>query len=194
MKGRRPMALMRPHVLGVDDGPFEKRQPAPVPIVGAMMECPDILESVSIGSFAVDGEGATAFLGEWIASQRCYPSLQAVILGGITLAGLGIVDVSALASHLSRPVLVVNRRDPGSSRLAAALESAGAPERIAIVDRTPRAVRVHDGLYLAFAGIAQAEAQAILRASLGKAMLPEPLRVAHLIARALVKGESIGRV
>jgi endonuclease V-like protein UPF0215 family len=188
------MAATRPHVLGVDDGPFEKGQAEAVPIVGVMMECPDIVESVSIRSFAVDGEAATTFLGDWIKGQRCYPSLQAVVLGGITLAGLGVVDVRELASHLSRPVLIINRRDPQRSRLAAALESAGLSKRIALVDRAPRAIRLRAGLYLAFAGVARAEAEAIVQASLGKAMLPEPLRLAHLIARALVTGESIGRV
>jgi len=184
----------RPHFCGVDDGPFEKGQPAPAPVVGVMMEGNDLVESVSIGSFPVDGDGAGEFLGEWIAAQRCHPSLQAVILGGVTLAGLGIVDVPALAARLARPVLVVNRRDPERSRLASALASAGFDDRIAVVERSPRAVRVRDGLYLAFAGVAQAEAEALLRASLAKASLPEPLRVAHLIARAVVRGESVGRV
>ena len=35
---------------------------------------------------------------------------------------------------------------------------------------------------------------ALARATLGKAQLPEPLRIAHLIAAALVSGESRGRV
>lgn len=188
------MAAARPHVLAVDDGPFEKRQSAPVPVVGVMMEGADIVECVSIRSFAVDGDQATDFLGGWIEGQRSYPSLQAVILGGITLAGLGIVDVSALAERLSLPVLVVNRRDPRRSRLVAALESAGLPKRIALVDRSPPAVRVGDGLYLACAGIATAQAEPLLRATLGKARLPEALRVAHLIAAAIVTGESSGRV
>jgi endonuclease V-like protein UPF0215 family len=159
-----------------------------------MMECPDVVESVSIGSFPVDGAEATAFLADWIAGRRCYPSLQAVMLGGITLAGLGIVDAEALAERLSLPVLIAGRRDPERSRLVEALASAGLAERAPLVDRAPDAVRVDDGLYLAFAGIGEADAVALLRASLGKARLPEPLRLAHLIGRALVTGESIGRV
>ncbi len=187
------MAIRRPHVLGIDDGPFEKGQREDAPIVGVMMECPDIVESVSIRSFPVDGEHATRFLGDWILSLRCRSSLQAVILGGITLAGLGVVDVPGLARRISLPVLVANRRDPERSRLVEALASAGLPDRIPLVERTPRSVRVRDGLHLAFAGISRPEAETILRASLAKAALPEPLRVAHLIARALVLGDSVGR-
>ena len=40
----------------------------------------------------------------------------------------------------------------------------------------------------------QEEAERILRASLNGANLPEPLRVAHLIGAAMVKGQSRGRV
>jgi endonuclease V-like protein UPF0215 family len=188
------MVARRPHFLAVDDGPFEKGQAEPVPVVGVMMQAADVVEGVSLSSFAVDGDDATGFLADWIGGQRCHASLQAVVLGGISLAGLGIVDVAALADRLSRPVLVAGRRDPGRSRLAAALESAGLRERIALVARTPPAVRVDDGLYLAFAGIERASALALLRASLGKSRLPEALRVAHLIAAAIVTGESRGRV
>ena len=101
---------------------------------------------------------------------------------------------AGLSLRMARPVLVVNRRNPERSRLASALEAAGLEDRIPLVERAPPAVRVRDGLHLAFAGIEQPEAEALLRTSLAKAMLPEPLRVAHLIARALVRGESIGRV
>jgi hypothetical protein len=47
---------------------------------------------------------------------------------------------------------------------------------------------------VAHAGIERDAAEELVRASLRKSRLPEPLRVAHLIARALVTGESRGRV
>jgi hypothetical protein len=68
------------------------------------------------------------------------------------------------------------------------------PERWALVERAPAALRVGDGLYLAAAGVERAVAMALVRAALAKSGVPEPLRVAHLIARALVRGESRDRV
>jgi len=50
------------------------------------------------------------------------------------------------------------------------------------------------GLYLAAAGVAPAEAAELVRRTVGKSRLPEPLRIAHLVAAALVSGESRGRV
>ena len=90
----------------MDDAAFDKRQPGPVPIVGVVMEVPDRIESVALGEFPVDGEGATEYLARWISGLRTRPTLQAVILGGITIAGLGIVDATELADRLVLPTLV----------------------------------------------------------------------------------------
>jgi len=184
----------RPHVLGIDDAPFVKRQRDPVPIVAVMMEGCDLVESVAIAEFPVDGADAAGFLASWVGGLRLRPSLRAIALGGITIAGLGVVDVEELAERLRTPVLVVTRRRPSDAELCRALRAAGLAQRVALVERAPRAARVGEGLYLAHAGVARAEAEEITRATLGKARLPEPLRIAHLIGSALVRGASRGRV
>ena len=186
--------IRRPHLLGIDEGPFEKGQSARVPLVAALCEGHDLLEAVARTEFPVDGAGATEFLIEWLATLRAFPSLQGVALGGITLAGLALVDVNALAEALRVPVLVVTRRAPDNARLRTALEAAGLLERFAIAERSPPAFRTDDGLYLAHAGTDASTALALLEASRGKAKLPEALRIAHLIATAVVRGESQGRV
>jgi len=184
----------RPHILGVDDAPFDKRRPDPVPIVAVAMEGNDLVESVAVGEFPIDGEGATEYLTSWIGGLRARTMLQAVILGGVTMAGLGMVDVTALAEGLGLPVLVVTRHNPAGSDLADALRAAGLPHRLAILERVPRAFGVGEGLYLAHAGTTRLEAERLVGATLAKARLPEPLRLAHLIGQAIVLGESRGRV
>jgi hypothetical protein len=183
-----------PHVLGIDDAPFEKGQTHPVPIVGVMMEGASLVESVAVGEFAVDGEGAAEFLFDWVTGLRSYASLQGIVLGGITIAGLGVVDIAELAQRAERPVLVVTRRRPTNAQLALALRTAGFEGRIAVVERSPRASKISDGLYVAHAGVDAASAARMVRATVGKAQLPEPLRIAHLVGRAIVIGESRGRV
>jgi endonuclease V-like protein UPF0215 family len=188
------VSAIRPHVLGIDDAPFDKGQSRPVPIVGVMMEGGGLVESVAVGEFPVDGEGATEYLLDWVTGLRSYASLQGIVLGGITIAGLGVVDIEELARRAERPVLVVTRRRPTNVQLVEALRSAGFEDRIAIVERSPRASRVSVGLYVAHAGTDAASAARIVGATVGKAQLPEPLRVAHLVGRAIVSGESRGRV
>ena len=188
------MAADRPHLLGVDDAPFSKGQSERVPIVGVMMEGADLVEGVAVGAFGVDGEDATTYLADWIGGLRCHASLQGVVIGGITIAGLGVVDVVRLADTLGVPVLVVTRQQPDDAPLLLALKTAGLFDRAPIVSRSPRAEGIEDGLFVAHAGTDAARAAALVRATLGKAQLPEPLRLAHLIARAIVTGESRGRV
>jgi hypothetical protein len=187
------MLAGRPHVLGVDDGPFEKGQPEPVPLVGVMMEGADLVESVCVGRFPVDGPDVTAHLTRWISGLRSFPALQAVLLGGVTIAGLAVVDIDLLAQSLGLPVLVATRRDPLQSRVCEALRAAGLAERIAIVERMPRAAPVASGLYVAAAGATPEQARELALATLRQGAFPEPLRVAHLVARAIVSGESRGR-
>jgi endonuclease V-like protein UPF0215 family len=184
----------RPHVLGVDDAPFNKRQSTPVPIIGVAMEGNDLIESVALGEFPVDGDGATEYLATWIAGLRARPMLQAVVLGGITIAGLGIIDISTLAERLGLAVLVVTRHNPARSELDSALRAAGLLDRLSLLERMPPAYGLGEGLYLAHAGAPRVEAERILAATLGKSKLPEPLRVAHLIGQAIVLRESRGRV
>jgi endonuclease V-like protein UPF0215 family len=184
----------RLHLLGVDDGAFDKRRDRDVPVVGVMMEGSDLVEGVALTRFPVDGDDATGFLAGWIGGLRFRPGLQGIVVGGITIAGLGVVDVPALADATRLPVLVVNRHDPRDHRLADALRAAGLAERLALVERCPAAVRVGAGPWVASARLDADEAVAWVAATRGKSDLPEPLRVAHLVARAVATGESRGRV
>ncbi len=185
---------MRPHLIGIDDGPFDKHADATTTVVGVVMEGADLVEGVVMTRFPVDGAGVTGFLAEWIGGLRFLPGLQGIVLGGITIAGLAVVDVERLSGALDLPVLVVNRKDPRDHRLAGALTSAGLADRLPVVERTPPSHPVSDGLYLACAGASLEAAARLVESSRRKGEMPEPLRLAHLIAAAAVRGESRGRV
>jgi endonuclease V-like protein UPF0215 family len=184
---------MRPHVLGIDDGPFHKGQAHEVPIVAVMMEGAALVEGVAFATFPVDGDGVTEFLAGWIEGLRWKSALQAVVFGGATIAGLAIIDIRALTERLGVPCISVTRRRPSNAQVLRALASAHLSERGTQLDRLPPAVSVAPNLYLAFAGTTLARATAIVRATSLKSKLPEPLRVAHLVAAALKHGQSRGR-
>jgi uncharacterized protein len=122
------------------------------------------------------------------------PAQGCIVLGGITIAGLGIVDLAALAGQTGVPTIAVSRRDPRGHRVADALRAAGLDARLAVIERTPEAFVSPTGLYVACAGTTPEVAVALVDACLGKANVPEPLRLAHMIARAIAVGESRGRV
>ncbi len=185
--------IHRPHVLGIDDGPFDKRKDAETPIVGVMMEGHDLVEAVAVSRFPVDGDKAAEFLAGWIRDLRFCSSLHAVVLGGVTVAGLGIVDIDRLSVTLSLPVIVVNRHDPNDHRVAEALRAAGLEDRIPTLERVPEAWKLTDGVFVTHAGADRNQAARLVRATTAKSSLPEPLRLAHLIGAALIAGQSRGR-
>jgi endonuclease V-like protein UPF0215 family len=180
-------------VLGIDDGPFDKWRQSDVPIVGVVMEGADLVEGVALTRFAIDGPDVAAFLAGWIASLRFRPSLRAVVLGGITIAGLAIVDLDDLARRTGLPALSVTRKQPSNAELERALHTAGLDDRIELLARTPTAARVNDHLWVTCAGATPDDATRLLTACRRKGALPEPLRLAHLIATAVEVGESRGR-
>jgi len=184
----------RPHLLGIDDGPFEKfAEGARAPLVGVMMEGADLVEAVAVTDFPVDGDGITGFLADWIGGRRFGPALQGVLFTGITLAGLAVLDPEALARALACPVLVVNRRRPEDAPLRHALATAGLEARAVLLERASASFRSAGGLWVAAAGASREHAEALVAATRRKSDLPEPLRVAHLVARAVADGESRGR-
>ena len=184
----------RPHVLGIDDGPFEKhRHGARAPIVGVMMEGRDLVEAVAITEFPVDGDGVTGFLADWIRARRFAPALHGLIFGGITLAGLAVLDAVALARELGTPVVVVNRKGRSDAPLRGALGKAGFADRAALLERAPPSVELPGGIHASVAGGDAALAAQLIARTRAKSDLPEPLRLAHLFAHALVRGESRGR-
>jgi endonuclease V-like protein UPF0215 family len=180
-------------MLGIDDGPVSKGSSDGVVVVGVVMEACDLIEGIAITRFPVDGPDATEFLADWIRGLRVRPALHGVLLGGITIAGLGVIDLEQLSERVEVPVIAVNRRDPRDHQLERALRAAGLEDRIPIVERTPAAVRPGTRVHLACAGIAPDGAAQLVRSCTRKSALPEPLRVAHLIARAATTGESRGR-
>lgn len=186
--------MKRPHVLGIDDAPFQKDDETEVPLVGVVMEGATLVEGVAMTSFPVDGPEATTFAANWISSLKWRDTLDLVVFGGITIAGLGIVDLNELAGRLGIPAAAATRHDTADSDLDRALKSAGLEERLSIVEQSPRSRRVREGLFIASAGAPDREVDRLIRATLNKALLPEPLRVAHLVGAAMVEGSSRGKV
>ena len=88
---------------------------------------------------------------------------------------------------------MVKFKAPENDPLIQALRAAGLTERIPVVEKCPAAWRVADGLYVTAVGANRDETERILASTRNKSQLPEPLRLAHLIGSAIVRGQSRGR-
>ena len=87
--GTGTLDALEMHLLGIDDGPFDRFGDANVRVVGVMMEGPDLVEAVALTGFPVDGDDVTGFLGDWVSGLRFRPALQGLVFGGSPPARAG---------------------------------------------------------------------------------------------------------
>lgn len=111
------------------------------------------------------------------------------------MAGFNVVDVFALHKATTWPVLVVARRNPDLAAIRRALESrvSGGRRKWSIIERLGP-MEPCRGVWIQRVGLTYAEAEEVLDRFCIHSQVPEPLRVAHIVAGGLTTGESRGRV
>jgi hypothetical protein len=120
------------------------------------------------------------------------------MLKGITIGGFNMVDISQLHEKTSLPVIVVNRKMPNLEDIKNALKNFDDSEnRWKCIENAGKIYKMqiekNKNIYFQFKGLRKEETERIIKLSCTRSSIPEPLRVAHLIASALIKGESEGR-
>jgi endonuclease V-like protein UPF0215 family len=186
-------ARLLTHVVGFDDGPFDRgRRGARVLLVGAVC-ARTRLDGVISGRITKDGGNAAARVAALVRGSQFDGHIRAVLLNGIAFGGFNVVDIHALAHALDRPVLVVARRLPRLELIRRALVSLpGGVRKWAMIEQAGPMEPVR-GVYVQRAGLSLVEARDLLAATTLHGNLPEPLRLAHLIAGGIVTGKSRGR-
>lgn len=180
------------NLLGVDDAPFARGHRGDVPIVGTVLTR-HRLDGVVVGAVRRDGANATDRVASLLEGSPFREHVQAVLLDGIALAGFNVIDLHALAERLARPVLVVTRRAPdlAAIRRALATRVPGGARKRRLIERAGPMEPI-EGVWVQRAGLSAAAAARLLRDSRVQGLLPEPIRLAHLIAGALARGRSRG--
>ncbi len=181
-------------VLGIDDGPFAREHRGDVHVIGAVFRGGDRLEGVLSTRVRRDGRNATDRLVAMITGSRFAPQLHYVMLDGIALGGFNVVDLPGLSERIGLPVLVVtrNRPHPEAVREALLAHIPNGAARWALIEGAGPVVHV-EGLHCQMAGMTEAEAASLIRLTRRTGKLPEPIRVAHLIAAGIARGQSRGR-
>ncbi len=185
-------------ILGFDDGPFEFRKTETVPVVGVVYRGGKFLDGILRTDVQVDGLDATEKLVKLINASRHKQQLKLVMLDGVTLGGFNIVDVKILNEKTELPVIVVNRKIPDLKEVRAALKKfKDFTQRWKMISNAGKVeeciLKSRDKIFYQHTGIAAEDAEDAIMLSTTHGNLPEPLRVAHLIATAVVRGESYGR-
>lgn len=188
--GRQPRIA---HIIGFDDAPFTPDYAGPVKMVGAVYARLR-LTGVLVGEIEKDGNDAAETLARLVTGSKFAGNLHLVMLQGIALGGFNVVDVFTLHERLALPILVVARRQPNMDAIRDALlgQVPGGAQKWALLERLGPMEPLCD-VYVQRVGLTAAQAEVVLRQFTVEGNIPEPLRTAHLIAGALINGESRGR-
>jgi endonuclease V-like protein UPF0215 family len=186
-------------ILGIDDGPFEPRAVGRVPLVGVVFRGGRWLDGVLSTTIEQDGTDATERVVEMINQSRHRGQLRIVMADGVTFAGFNVLDVKKMFKQTGLPAIVVSRELPNMTDVRKAIKHLPDwRERWKIVKDSGKIYPVRTKrraapVYMQFVGMRRADAEQVMKLSSTRSLIPEPLRVAHLIATALVRGESYGR-
>lgn len=139
----------------------------------------------------MDGFDATRKIAAMILESPHRKQLRVIMLNGVTFAGFNVVDIRQLSQRTMLPVIALARDKPDFERIREALDHLSLPEKRwkAVIGtgelhelRTSRGKRL---VFMQICGVSPEDAQKIVQATSTRSDIPEPLRVAHLIASGI---------
>ncbi len=183
-------------ILGIDDAPFTFHEKY-TSIIGVIMRGGEYLECVLRSQVTIDGTEATAICIQMIQSTRHRRQLKVIMLDGTCLGGFNVVDIQQLSESTSLPVLTITRDKPDFPKIKHALQKnfADWKDRWAILQKgTMQTIATkHNPIFIKYHGLTLEEAKELINISTIRGVIPEPIRVAHLIASGITRGESYGK-
>ena len=182
------MHLNKPGIraLGVAES-FRQGQKRSV-LAGVVMRSDRVIDGVTLGRTAVGGDDATASILSLLRRFR-RNDVNMIMVSGAILSLYNIIDVDALASKSRLPVVCLTYKETagieGSIRRHF---PAGAEKKLAAYRKLGRrsGVTLHTGhrVYVRTSGIDRESVKPVLDAFTLQGAIPEPVRVAKLLARA----------
>ncbi|AEA48100.1 endonuclease dU [Archaeoglobus veneficus] len=138
----------------------------------------------------VDGFDVSEKIISMINDSKFREQIRCIFLPGITFAGMNIADIQEIHRNTGIPVVVVMKKLPDFDGMERAISRTENPdERRRILEKAGE-IKPLFSLFVQLAGCSEEDAKNYIRASTLKGNTPECLRIAHLVASAIVYGES----
>jgi uncharacterized protein len=178
-------------VLGVDDGVFTPHVKGFALVVGVVFRGGYWLDGVMRTKVKVDGLDATSKIALMIVGSPHCRQLRVIMLDGVTCAGFNVVDIKKLNAKTGLPVIVVSRDKPNFAEIHAALKHLPDSEkRWKAIQNAGKLFEVYTRgksakIHMEIAGVCEEDARKIVQLTSTRSNVPEPLRVAHLVASGI---------
>ena len=146
-----------------------------------------MIDGFAFGETTVGGEDATSAINSLYRRLR-RNDVNLLMLSGAIISGYNIVDVDSLSERSGRPVVcltynetagieaTLKKRFPGDRRKLDTYRRLG--------ERNPIALRSGHTVYVRTSGMSSGEARSVIDSFTLQGGIPEPVRVARLLARA----------
>lgn len=177
-------------IAGIEDGSFNafSRDLSSSTFLCCVLMDHYMIDDIRLSVIEVDGLDAT----EKLLGMLDGLDTDAIILGGITFGGFNIVDPFSIMRSIETPVIIYSGKIPDSSSMLLALMKHFKDwrRRWAIIDRLGTVHRTvskqrEPPIYFEVVGASAAWADEVIRSSAMVSRIPEPVRVAGLVARGV---------
>jgi len=183
-------------LIGIDDSPFTFTDKYGM-VIGVIMRGGEYLESVLRRHIIIDGNDSTFVCKDMIKKTRHRKQLKAMLLDGIALGGFNVVNIKEVYESTNLPVITITRDKPNFEKIKVALQKNfdDWEHRLALMKngKIYKVETKYNPIYVKCTGIDIGEAKEIIKISTIRGVVPEPIRVAHLIASGITRGESYGK-
>jgi len=190
-------------VLGIDDMPHTRAQSGKkILAIGTVFRGGKFMDSMLTTHITCDGDDSTSCFIKMVNKSKNKPQLRAILTDGITFGGFNVIDIHKLSKKTNLPVISVVRHKPHFNKIRRAIknvshwehkwhliEKAGELHEAIITNKT---LNKPDNIFFQCAGITPTKAAKVLQMTTKHGVIPEPLRMSHIIGSGLQFGESRG--
>lgn len=184
-------------ILGIDDGYFKKYIDKETILIGIITRGAKQVDGVLSSKITVNGNDSTDKIIEMVKRTKHYDQLKIIMTNGITFAGFNLLDLNKLYESLKLPVVAVVRKKPNMERFLKALEKIDNNGKMIEIVKglpEPKPVKTKYGItYYQAVGLSDKECEELILKTSVNSRIPEPVRIAHLVAMGVTLGYSKGK-
>jgi endonuclease V-like protein UPF0215 family len=185
-------------ILGVDDARFIRGRDSWTRLIGVVYRGGEWMEGCIQAPIQVDGDDVTEKLIQMVQTSSHFGQLRVIMTRDTIFGGVNVLNINFVTEATGLPVIAVSDSKPDMIRVTKALKRISPnswKEKLTVLEGCGpiKAVKIpskQTPLYLQWAGIPFDQVRQLVRMSATRSGLPEPVRVAHLIASSFVPNPS----